>query len=151
MKTMLKIMKRLARDSGRYGGKRRDKERSGEIKIEREIFRSAREQCTGLTIQFMNCESGIGSSISSQGVSQKIKTADVFSKLGNQTNVYKKSPPCLATRKHFLVQPIERWKTSSWEKNISEHDTHKSPLRNVYHELGSDMEQKLIDRLILVK
>ena len=25
-------------------------------------------------------------------------------------------------------------------KNISEHDTHKSPLRNVYHELGSDME-----------
>ena len=50
MKTMLKIMKRLARDSGRYGGKRRDKERSGEIKIEREIFRSAREQCTGLTI-----------------------------------------------------------------------------------------------------
>ena len=33
MKTMLKVMKRLARDSGRYEGIRRDKERSGEIKL----------------------------------------------------------------------------------------------------------------------
>ena len=33
----------------------------------------------------------------SQSVSQKIKTYDVFPKLGNQTRVYQKSPPWSAT------------------------------------------------------
>ena len=25
-------------------------------------------------------------------------------------------------KKFFFVQPVERWKTPSWERNISEHD-----------------------------
>ena len=33
MKTMLKIMRRYRRDTGKYGGVRRDKERQGERKI----------------------------------------------------------------------------------------------------------------------
>ena len=57
-----------------------------------------------------------------QGVSQKIKPDDVFSKLRNYSSVYQRSPPWLATRKKFLLQPLERWKTPSWERNISEHD-----------------------------
>ena len=55
-----------------------------------------------------------------QGVYQKIKTADVFSKLGNETSVYQRLPPCLTTRKTILVQPIEHWKIPSCERNISE-------------------------------
>ena len=51
--------------------------------------------------------------IKRQGVSQKIKTADVFSKLWNQTGVYQRSPPWLATRMPEIL---------SWERNISEYD-----------------------------
>ena len=48
-----------------------------------------------------------------QGVSQKIKPDEVFSKLRNYSSVYQRSPPWLATRKKFLLQLVERWKTPS--------------------------------------
>ena len=54
-----------------------------------------------------------------------------------------------------LVQPIERWKTPSCERSISEHDilqiTAEKCFFFVYHKLGGDMEWKEIDRLILVR
>ena len=58
-----------------------------------------------------------------------------------------KSPRWLATRKLFWVLPVERWKMSSWEGTISEHNIiqhTQTPLRNVcffvYHRLGWDTE-----------
>ena len=57
-----------------------------------------------------------------QGISQNIKTADIFSKLGNYTSIYQRSPPWLMQTIFLLAQPIEHWKMPSWEKNISEHD-----------------------------
>ena len=38
------------------------------------------------------------------GVSKKNKTADFFSRLGNETCVYQRSPPWLATRKIFWAK-----------------------------------------------
>ena len=52
----------------------------------------------------------------------KIKTADVFSKLGNSISGYQMLPPSLVTRTLFLVQHAEHWETPSWERNISEQD-----------------------------
>ena len=46
---------------------------------------------------FKVCLTISGHSTLKQGVSQKTKTDDVFSQLRNQTSVYKKSPPWLAT------------------------------------------------------
>ena len=64
------------------------------------------------------------------GVSKKNKTADVFSRLGNETSVYQRSPPWLGDKKIFFG------KKKSWERTISEHDNtqhkHKSTLRNVF-------------------
>ena len=57
-----------------------------------------------------------------QGISQNIKIADIFSKLGNYTSIYQRSPPWLTQIIFLLAQPIEHWKMPSWEKNISEHD-----------------------------
>ena len=45
-----------------------------------------------------------------QGMSQKIETADVFSKLGNLKSIYQRSPLRLRKRNFF------------WETNISGHD-----------------------------
>ena len=56
-----------------------------------------------------------------QHISQKIKS-NVFLNLGNKTVVYERSPPWLATRKVFLIQPVERWEMPSWERNISENE-----------------------------
>ena len=56
-----------------------------------------------------------------QHISQKIKS-NVFLNLGNKTFVYERSPPWLAIRKVFLVQPVERWEMPSWERNISENE-----------------------------
>ena len=36
------------------------------------------------------------------GVSKKNKTADIFSRLGNETNVYQRSPPWLGDKKNFF-------------------------------------------------
>ena len=82
----------------------------------------------------------------SLGISQKIKTADIFSKLGNENSIYQRLPPWLTTRNNFLVQPIECLKKLSWERifhSMTLYITHKSPMRDVFfvnHKLGWDME-----------
>ena len=40
-----------------------------------------------------------------QGMSQKIETADVFSKLGNLTSIYQRSPLRLRKRNFFWYNP----------------------------------------------
>ena len=83
-----------------------------------------------------------------QGVSQKIKTANVFLKLGNWTSVYQRSPQWLATGKVLLIQPGERWKMPCLERNISEPDIIQHPQITtekyffLCHKLGWDMELK---------
>ena len=73
-----------------------------------------------------------------QGASQKIKTDEVFWKLGNQTSVYQESFCC----------NLQNARKCHPEKNISKPDfiQHKSPLRNafffVYHKFDWDKEQK---------
>ena len=42
--------------------------------------------------------------------------------MGNLTSIYQMFATIVEEKKFFLVQPIERWKTPFWEKNISGHD-----------------------------
>ena len=72
-----------------------------------------------------------------QGVSQKIKTADVFLKLGNLASIYQRQPPWLKKRHFFWYnpKPKESWKTPFLEKifqGMTLCNTHKSPLINTF-------------------
>ena len=57
----------------------------------------------------------------SQGVSQKIKTDDVYSKLVNKTSVYQGHHHSWQ-QELFLLQAIEWEQMPCWERNISKHD-----------------------------
>ena len=48
-----------------------------------------------------------------------MKIAEFFFKLGNYISVCQ-SFATMVGNKNFLVQPVESWKMSSWERNISE-------------------------------
>ena len=56
-----------------------------------------------------------------QGVSQKIKTADLFL-IGKLDQCLPKVATMVGSKKFFLVKPVECWKMPSWERNISTHD-----------------------------
>ena len=67
-----------------------------------------------------------------QGVSQKIKTADIFSKLGNQTGVYKFRHHGWPQQKIFLVKPVERWKITLIEGEGIINDRENAEILNAF-------------------
>ena len=79
------------------------------------------ELCVGVSIFWFHFYQSFYFVQQNQHISQKIKS-NVFLNLGNKTVVYERSPPWLATRKVFMVQPVERWEMPSWERNISENE-----------------------------
>ena len=70
-----------------------------------------------------------------QGVSQKIKTDNISSKLGSQAIIYQRSPPWLATRNFFcynLQNARKRHPGKEIFQNKTLYNTNKSPLRNLF-------------------
>ena len=88
-------------------------------------------------------------SYSGRALARKLKLLTVFSKQGNQTSVYQRSPPFLATKIFFWQNPQNAGKPHPGKEifqSMTLHSRHKSPLKNVfffvYHKLDWDMEQK---------